>query len=224
MFSDPGSVFFGFTKPQIITYVLGASILYSIVFIQAMNPIAFEIADGDLSNYLVKPINYFNYWFSRNNAQRVLLAVMSVVEVGIISFFIDRSLMFLQSDVVILCFFVISVMLSILAYQLMDFLMGASAFWLYKSFGPRWALQTTILFSSGYIFPLDVLPNWLRVPLELTPFPYLVNFPVQLYLGKLSAEQIVIGFTVLIGWTLVLYGFYRLAWVKGLKIFEGAGR
>lgn len=224
VFVDPGMRFFGFSKPDIITYVLGASVVYSIVFVQSMNPIAFEIADGDLSNYLVKPISYFKYWFSRNNAQRVLLLVMAIFEVGVISFFIDRSLIVVQQDVGVLFVFAFAVILSIVAYQLLDFLMGISAFWLYKSFGPRWALQTTITLASGYIVPLDVLPPWLRIPLEITPFPYLVNFPLKVYLGLLDSQQLIVGFTVLIAWTVVLYGVYAMAWRRGLKTFEGAGR
>ncbi len=224
VFVDPGTQFFGFSKPDIITYVLGASVVYAIVFVQSMNPIAFEIADGDLSNYLVKPISYFKYWFSRNNAERVLLLVMSFVEIGIISLFIDRSMIVIQSDVSVLCVFVVSVVLSVVTYQLIDFLLGTTAFWFYKSFGPRFAIQTTVMLASGYLFPMSVLPTWLRTPLELTPFPYLVNFPVQLYLGKLSAEQIVTGFTILACWIVGLFVVYRVTWMKGLRMFEGAGR
>lgn len=214
---------FGFSRPQIITYVLGASLLYSFIFVQGMHKIAFDITQGDLSNYLIKPINYFQYWFARNNAHRVIFALCAIIEVGIIVLAISEPL-FVQQHISRILLSICAVACALLAYQLIDFILGISAFWFYKSFGLRWALQTTIAFTSGYIFPLDILPAWMNKILQLTPFPYMIHFPLKVYLGLLNAQELTTGFVILGIWIIILSLGKKILWKRGLQTFDGAGR
>ena len=31
-----------------------------------------DVAQGELSNYLIKPMNYFKYWFTRDMSSKIL--------------------------------------------------------------------------------------------------------------------------------------------------------
>src|SRR3990167_2130155 len=56
---------FTYTTSQLLTFILGGSIIRSLVFSSRSIDAQGEIATGDLNNYLTKPLNYFANWFSR---------------------------------------------------------------------------------------------------------------------------------------------------------------
>src|SRR3990172_158315 len=89
--------FAGYTQRELITYVLGANILRSIVFGAQARSVAAEINDGTFSTYLVKPVNHFLFVFFRELAQRSISTVSAVIEVALFSFLVDARI-FLQVD------------------------------------------------------------------------------------------------------------------------------
>src|ERR1700704_2231926 len=58
--------FSGYTHTTILTYVILASFLNAIVFSSRSYEIADDINNGNLSNYLLKPFNYFLYHAARD--------------------------------------------------------------------------------------------------------------------------------------------------------------
>ena len=57
-----------------------------------------------------------------------------------------------------------------------------------------------------------------------TPFPYLLYFPLKVYLGQLSAFDIAKGFVVSGIWVVGVHVILRVVWQKGLKIYTAQGR
>src|SRR3990172_10364823 len=66
IFASPTIVIFGYDRSKILTYVFGMMIVRALVMSARAADIASDIAQGDLSNYLLKPITYFKYWFTRD--------------------------------------------------------------------------------------------------------------------------------------------------------------
>ena len=72
IFSDPGRTLFGYDRSKILTYVFGILIVRAFVLSARAADVAGEIANGDLSNYLLKPVSYFKYWLTRDLSSKVL--------------------------------------------------------------------------------------------------------------------------------------------------------
>jgi ABC-2 type transport system permease protein len=69
------------------------------------------------------------------------------------------------------------------------FMVSLTAFWspnatgyLRFFFGLSWIL-------SGFAFPLRFFPDWFQKLAYLTPFPALINTPIELFLGQLPSSQ-----------------------------------
>src|SRR5215831_17550985 len=79
------SSFAGYDRSQMITYVLGMNILRSLVFAGKTDEIAWEINRGVLSGYLLKPVNFMTYTFSRDLSEKSINLLSAVCEVFVLS-------------------------------------------------------------------------------------------------------------------------------------------
>src|SRR5579872_1464276 len=52
----------GYSQSAMLTYILASAVVSAIVFSSLVGEVGDEINRGNLSNYLLKPINYFSYW------------------------------------------------------------------------------------------------------------------------------------------------------------------
>src|SRR3990167_1574500 len=72
--------------------------------------------------------------------------------------------------------------------------------------------------------PLDILPANLQNILSFTPFPYLIFFPLQVYLGKITGLLLLKGIVVSLVWIVILWFFMKWVWNKGFKAYQAYGR
>jgi len=84
--------FAGYDHSQMITYVLGMNILRSFVFAGRTDEIAWEINKGLLSGYLLKPVNFVAYTFSRDLSEKSINLVSAIIEVLLLSKFLGVSI------------------------------------------------------------------------------------------------------------------------------------
>ena len=77
--------------------------------------------------------------------------------------------------------------------------------------------------AGGHLFPLNILPPVVAQALEYTPFPYLLFFPVSIYLGQRSGAELWHGLLIQAGWVLLAYGLARFVWSRGIKKYSAVG-
>ena len=69
---------------------------------------------------------------------------------------------------------------------------------------------------SGFIVPLTYYPDWLRRMVELTPFPAMVNTPIEIYLGMPSGTPPMQALAVQIFWVVALALAARAVYARGV--------
>ena len=224
VFSDPSRVVFGYDKARILTYVFGILIIKAIVLSARTVDVAGEISSGDLTNFLLKPVSYFKYWFTRDLSSKALNLSFAVVETTIL-YFIVKPPFFFQTDVAQIMAFVFSLVLAIILFFGLLFLSNLITFWMPEQ---GWGLQFLLIvftdFLSGGITPLDILPLVVQRILYALPFPYLLFFPLQVYLGKISGAMMWGGLLIAMAWVLVLMVALNFVWNKGIRKYEAVGR
>jgi ABC-2 type transport system permease protein len=187
--------------------------------------VASDIAQGDLSNYLLKPLSYFKYWFTRDISSKALNLIFASVEFFVL-FIILKPPFFLQTNGVALLAFFITIVLAILIYFFLLFLISSVPFWAPElGWGSHFLVTVVIIESlSGSLFPINILPGLIQSIALATPFPYLIYFPVEVYLGNITGSALIGGLMVAIAWTGVLWFALNFVWQKGLKVYQAIGR
>lgn len=224
VFSDPKRVVLGYDRVKILTYVFGIIIVKAIVFSTRSIDIAGDIARGDLSNYLIKPINYFKYWFIRDLSSKTLNLFFAFFET-LALFLILRPPFYFQTNIPLLVVFVISLVFAVLLYFLLVLLFNMFPFWYPEN---AWGIFFLFMifsdFLGGVVFPIDILPNIVQKLLYLSPFPYILFIPLQIYLGKLNWVIIARSLAICSFWILGLYLIVNKLWRLGLKAYRAEGR
>jgi len=225
VFKNPQTEVFGYNQEKILTYVFGILILRAIVFSARAVDVAGEISNGDITNFLLKPISYFKYWATRDIASKVLNLSFSVFEITVL-FLILKPPLFLQTNPLSLFAVLVSLILAVILFFCLLFITNISAFWMPEN---GWAAQFLFIviitdFLSGGVFPLDILPLAFQKVLYSTPFPYLLFFPLQVYLGKIAGLEIIRGLVTAFTWVFVLFMTVKFVWAKGLRRYSAEGR
>lgn len=216
---------FGYTREQMIAYVFLVLVVSSFVMSAPSNDnVGGEIGNGDLSNYLVKPVGYLRYWLTRDWASKLLNGIFSVLEITLLWIFL-RPILNLSSSPIILVIGIVSCILAAILFFIITKLAVSIAFW-----NPEdpWGLMFLIMVFmetiAGTIFPLSVLPSVIYNLLKFTPFPYMIYFPISILVGKFpiweSTQIIIIGLCWILGFGIIL----TKVWKKGLKTYATSGR
>lgn len=218
-------VAFGFRREQMMAYVFLVLLINSLVMSAPSNDnIGSEISNGDLSNFLVKPIHYLHYWLTRDLASKLLNALFAIVEVSVL-YFVFRPQLSITGSPVLLLYFLLALGIAVVLYFFVTKLAVLISFWIPEN---TWGMMFTffVLYEvlSGALFPLSILPPWVFILLQYTPFPYLIYFPVGILVGSFDPQTALKLIAQGGVWIIVSYYLMALVWKNGLKVYAASGR
>lgn len=212
-----------YSHSLILTYIFGTSLISAIVFATRTVDVGEQINEGNLSNFLLRPVNFFKYFLARDVGDKAMNISFSVCEL-IILFFLLRPPLFIQENLLFILLFFASLILAIFMHFYVSILLGFIGFWSPEVWGPRFIFFIVLNFFAGGLFPLDILPEAIFKMFSLLPFTYFLFFPLKIYLGQLSMMQILSGFLIAFIWIIALYKIAQLVWAKGLRSYTAVGR
>jgi ABC-2 type transport system permease protein len=216
------SSLFGYQKNQMLTYIFVANIVNYFILSSRTIDVVNVINSGDLSLYLVMPINFFTYWFSRDTADKIQNILFSVGELTLLYLFF-RPPFYLPSH--LLSYFVVAagVIAGIFLYFFINMIFGFIGFWSPDAWAPRFLFFMIMSFAAGTLFPLDVFPKTFVTIITYTPFPYLTFFQAKLFLEQLSGADTLRGFIVMGAWIAIMWLLARALWHKGIRGYGSEG-
>ena len=225
VFADPKRALFGYDQGKILTYIFGIILIRAVTFSARSVEVPQEISEGSLANYLVRPMHYFKYWWTRDLSSKALNFTFSLVEFGFLAL-IFRPPLFFQSDLRYLLLFLFSLATANYLIFVIRFIVTSITFWVQElAWGGQFLFMVIITeFLSGAIFPLDIFPVLWQKAFYFTPFPYLIFFPLQIYLGKVSIPLAVGGIVVSILWSIIFTFTLKNFWQKGLRTYDVPAR
>lgn len=221
VFQSSSSVF-NYSQSQILSYIMVAAVIRAIILSTRVTDVAGQINEGSFVNFLVKPLGVIRYHFARDLSDKLLNIAFVIFEIALFLFILKPPLM-LQQNLQILFLFLLATVLGLMLYFAFALIIGLLAFWVENVWAPLFLVMIFLEGFGGGLFPIDILPQNFASILMLTPFPYFIYFPAKIYLGNLSASDLMLGFTVLILWTVAM--FLLLQWVlqKGLRRYSAFG-
>ncbi|UPT73524.1 MAG: ABC-2 family transporter protein [Elusimicrobiota bacterium] len=216
------ATFLGYTREEMLTYVLALNVLRSFVFTGRGWQLVGEISSGKISSYLVRPLSYHGYALALDLAQKTVHVCASFIEVGLLALLV-RGGLFLPSDPATWLLFGAAVLMSSLLFFFLEFMISSLAFWTSESGGPLFCFELFLQFAAGAFFPLDVLPEGLRRALEATPFPYMIYFPVRVFLEKVPTSEALSLLGREAMWLAAVYLCAMAVWRRGVRSYAAEG-
>jgi ABC-2 type transport system permease protein len=174
-----------------------------------------SIRSGEVASDLSRPYDYYNFWLAQDLG-RSLFQLLTRGALGMLIFivFFGASVPASLAQWMLLA---ISTMLALLLSFSWRFLASAMAFWTTDAVGWVRIASLGILLPTGFMIPLAFMPVWLQTLCYLTPFPGMINTPVDIYLGRATGDRALILIGLQAGWLIVLMLLGRLAAYAGRR-------
>jgi ABC-2 type transport system permease protein len=184
--------------------------------------IAADVREGNLNQFLLKPIDYLVYRLCLFGAGR---AIYTLVALGPVAVFVllQRQYFVVPPSATAFGCFLVSIVLTALLQFLMSYSMALLSFWVLEVSTFIFILFAFEYIAGGHLFPLDILPPLLAKVLQFTPFPYQLFFPVGVYLGRTQGAELWRGLLIQAGWVAVFYGIARFIWSRGVRRYTAFG-
>lgn len=218
-----GSVIGSYTLAEMISYYLLTTIVDALTAVNEDDwQIAADIKDGNISQFLLKPIDYLTYRLCLFLSGRLTYLAVATIPLAVFILCLRRYFVLPPTGLAFGCF-LISVVLTALLQFFISYTMAMLAFWVLEVSTFIFILFAFEYIASGHLFPLDILPPGLAQILNFTPFPYQLFFPVSIYMGKAAGPELIRGLLLQSGWVLLTYGLARFAWARGIRKYSAVG-
>ncbi len=208
----------GWTAADFLSYYVAAAVMWHLSGQHVVWEWDADMRSGDLSTKLLRPVHPFHQYAASDLGHRIVILtllfpvlVLAVLLVPGLGYDLTPGLAVLVAAAVLLGYAVS--LLMALTVALLGF----------------WSTQTTNIwmlwwglgsFTSGWVAPLELMPDWLRTIAALLPFRSTLGFPVELLCGRLDGSGIVLGFAVGMAWVAVFTGLYVIGWRRGVRRYQ----
>jgi ABC-2 type transport system permease protein len=219
-----GSTMVGaYTFAEMVSYYLLATVVDALTAVNEDDwQIAADIKDGNISQFLLKPIDYLWYRFCLFVSGRITYLAVAAAPLAVFILCLHKYFV-LPHDWMALALFLVSAAMTALLQFFMSYTMAMLAFWVLEVSTFIFILFAFEYLASGHLFPLDILPPFLERALYFTPFPYQLYFPVSIYMGKTTGVELARGLAVQFLWVCAMYTLARFAWKRGIRKYAAVG-
>jgi ABC-2 type transport system permease protein len=213
----------GYSLAGMISYYLLVTIVDTLTAVNEDDwQIAADIKDGNISQFLLKPIDFLTYRLCLFFSGKIIFTVVSLIPVGIFVFCLRRYMVAPAGGWALVCFLLSTLMAGLLQF-FMSYTMALLAFWLLEVSTVIFIAFAFEYLAGGHVFPLNILPPALEQALNCTPFPYLLFFPVSIYLGQAQGATLWRGLAMQAAWLALFYLLARVVWRRGIRKYSAVG-
>lgn len=205
----------GLSLKQAITFVAVTQGMIAYLSIFGTWDVMATVYNGSIGSDLLKPLRLFTFWMARDLGRSLvnlvfrgltLLGFFALLYPVVVPTRPEQGLGLLAA-----------MALGWLVNYAWRFLVNLAAFWTPDARGIGRIAFTVAGFLSGFIMPLRLYPDWFASLCRLTPFPALINTPVEAYLGVLSGSELVGALLNQAFWFLVLAALCELTLRAGVR-------
>ncbi len=215
-----GGVVGGFTAGDFASYFIVLMMVEHLTFTWVMWEFEWRIRQGTLSPQLLRPLHPIHADVANNVVYKGLTLMVMLPTAGLLSWvFHARWHLHLWSTLASLP----ALLLAFLVRFLLEWALALSAFWVTRVRAVNQFYYVTVLFLSGQVAPLSLLPSGLQYLSEILPFRWMVAFPVELFLGRLTPKETFLGFLAQGFWLTIGILLVKILWRAGIRRYSAVG-
>jgi ABC-2 type transport system permease protein len=210
----------GFTPHDFAAYYIAMMFVNHLTFSWIMHEFQFRIQTGSFSFLLLRPIHPIHGDIADNLAYKLVMMVVMIPAAIVLTWLFEPNF-----DVS-LASFVVFLPTLVLAFFLRFFLewsLALAAFWTTRVNAINQTYFAVMMFLSGRIAPIALLPVWLQTTSEVLPFYWTMAFPVEVLLGRVAPDAILRGLGIQALWTAIGLAVLSLCWRSALRRFSAVG-
>jgi ABC-2 type transport system permease protein len=210
----------GYTTRDFAAYFIVLMLVNQFTYTWIMYEFEYRVRQGALSFALLKPVHPIHSDIADNVSSKLItLPIMILIAAGLTVFF-HASISPAPWSVAL---FIPVLLLAFLVRFFLEWTLALAAFWTTRVGAINQTYFVLMLFLSGQIAPLTLLPAPVQVVAGILPFRWLIGFPVELLLGRLTLAEALTGLGAQFAWLLISFILLRIVWRAGVRIYSAVG-
>jgi len=210
----------GYTARGFAAYYLVLMLVNQVTYTWIMYEYEYRVRQGSLSFALLKPVHPIHSDISDNLSSKLItLPILLVVAAGLALIFRPTAAPTLWAALA----FIPALILAFLVRFLLEWTLALAAFWTTRVNAINQTYFTLMLFLAGQIAPLSLFPRWLQIVAAILPFRWMLGFPVELVLGRLTPVQALEGLAAQAAWVVISLVLIRVVWRAGVRVYSAVG-
>ena len=203
-----------------VAYFLSVFIVRQLISAWAAWEINFEVRQGLLSMRLLRPMHPVLSYAMANLAY---MPMRAAVTLPVLAILLVTELSRMTSDWKVWLLWPLAMLGGWLITFFANVAIGALSFFLDSSIKIMDVWLAAFFVFSGYLFPLELFPPWLRTAAQWLPFRYQIALPVELMTGQLDVATALPLLGAQYLWAGVMIALSLTLWHGGIKRFQAFG-
>ena len=217
--SEGGSVG-DYTKTQFAAYFIVLMLVNNVTYTWIMYEFEYRIRHGSLSFALLKPVHPIHSDIADNVSSKVITLPFMLLIAVVLALVFHPALSPAPWAIGV---FIPALLLAFLVRFLLEWTLAQAAFWTTRVSAINQTYFVLLLFLSGQIMPLTLLPHPVRILAEVLPFRGMIGFPVELLLGRLTPAEALTGLGIQAAWVIIGLVLLRVVWRAGVRVYSAVG-
>ena len=210
----------GYSVRDFAAYFIVVMMVEHVTFTWNMFEMEYRVRTGEFSPLLLQPLHPMHRDVARNISYKFLTTVVMLPTcLLMIAFYEPRFELAAWS----LAAFALALPLAFAMRFFLEWALALAAFWTTRVAAFNQLYFLALLFLSGRMAPMALMPEWLQTLAYWLPLRWVVAFPAELFLGQLVRAEAVEGLAMLGGWTVVRWGMLALVWRCGVRRYAAVG-
>ncbi len=179
-----------------------------------------RIRTGDVVSDLQRPVDFQGWWLAADvgRASYQLIGRVFPFLVGALAFDLR-----IPAEPGQWAAFVLAVYLGIVVSFAIRYLIALAVWWLKDPRGLNTAAALLMLFMSGMIVPLVLLPGWIGTVAQVLPWSGVLQVPADVFLGMYSGAGTIRALAFQAGWAIVILALGRFLTFRARHVTVAQG-
>ncbi|WP_442878614.1 ABC transporter permease [Brachybacterium sp. J153] len=192
----------GYTALQAATYVWLGQALLAPIEAFGTREVSQRVHQGDIAVDLLRPVPFLTLFYAQKLGRSSFLLLGRGLPPLLIGALITG--LALPEDPLSYPLGLLSLLLAITLAFLADMLVNLAAFWLVETRGLSVVYMAVMNLLSGFLIPIVWFPDWLLAIARATPFPSMIQTPIDTLSGRIPVAEAAGLVAVQAGWIAVL--------------------
>jgi ABC-2 type transport system permease protein len=209
-----------YTTGDFAAYFLVLMLVNNITYTWIMYEFEYRVREGNLSFALLRPVHPIHSDIADNVSSKLITLPFMLLIAVIMGFFFHPHLVIVPWAIVA---FFPAILLAFLVRFFLEWTLALTAFWTTRVGAVNQTYFVAVLFLSGQMAPLSLFPLPVRVAAAILPFRWMVSFPVELLLGRLTPVEALTGILAQFVWLVIASVLLRIVWRAGVRVYSAVG-
>ncbi|MEZ4861405.1 MAG: ABC-2 family transporter protein [Caldilineaceae bacterium] len=210
----------GYDEGSFAAYYIMQMIVAQATFSWIMWEYDYIIRTGQFNFKLLRPIHPIHADVADNVAYKILTLFILIPAVFFLAWLFPPTFHWQLWSLAAGC---LAIATAFVVRFTLEWTLAMSALWTNRVSAINQTYEVTMVFLSGFFAPLAVMPHSIQLLADYLPFRWLIAFPIELMLGRLSPQETLIGFAMQAIWFLVAVTVLSFVWRAGVKQYAAVG-